>query len=311
MFIILGCICVFLVLFASSGSFLTTKQIVAHAKVEALATNAQTLAISLSEQIKLLNSIVDKMADDPEVITAVEQKNPELMNSQIQELSTHAPGIHSIKLILPDEKTPSGIQNNDLSFGDIDLATRTFTKNQTSFIQGDNDNERYLAIARRIVKSNKVIGIILVGFDYSFINRFVSTIKIDNGYLELRQGKLTLAATDTKEEQAEFDDDPVAVPETNWQVFFRPTGQVTILESSIMSGMVVIPAAILILSFLIVYRLLHGILNQDLAWILKAFKDLLTEKPLGEYPVKLAETRGLISTITQFKRVVNDKWFEI
>jgi hypothetical protein len=48
-----------------------------------------------------------------------------------------------------------------------------------------------------------------------------------------------------------------------------------------------------------------------MSWLMKAFKDIVTEKPLGDYPVKLGEAKNLISSLAQFKRVVNDKSFDI
>lgn len=288
----LAVICVLMVLIAGSGAFLLSKIFIAQSKVDAVSAVAKAVSLTLSEQINLLNSLLDKMAQDPDIINVVAQNNPELLASAEKRLADHFPGILSIKILLPDANDTSKKTNENMSFADLDMARKTFKKNQMTAIQGDVGVDRHLAITRRIMQNNTVIGVVLAGVNYDFIDK-------------------VLAATGEKRDQEEIDNAPINVPNTDWKLYYDNSNVTSAIEFSLMVGVILIPALVVALGFVTGYRKLSGLLSEDMAWLTKALKDIVTDKPLGDYPVKLGETRSLISTLAQFKRVVNDKWFEI
>ncbi len=304
---ILAAICVAMVLIAGSGAFLLSKIFIAQSKVDAVSAVAKGVSLTLSEQINLLNSLLDKMAQNPDLINVVAQNNPELLASAEKRLADHFPGILSIKILLPDVTDTSKKTNADMSFADLDMARKTFEQNQTTAIQGDVGVDRHLAIARRIVQNNAVIGVVLAGINYDFISKMFSNTTVEKGYIELRQDKLVLATSGEKHGEEEIDNNPISVPNTDWKLYYDNSST----AFSLMVGVVLIPALVVALGFVTGYRKLSNLLSEDMAWLTKALKDIVTEKPLGDYPVKLGETRSLIATLAQFKRVVNDKWFEI
>ena len=308
---ILAAICVAMVLIAGSGAFLLSKIFIAQSKVDAVSAVAKGVSLTLSEQINLLNSLLDKMAQNPDLINVVAQNNPELLASAEKRLADHFPGILSIKILLPDVTDTSKKTNADMSFADLDMARKTFEQNQTTAIQGDVGVDRHLAIARRIVQNNAVIGVVLAGINYDFISKMFSNTTVEKGYIELRQDKLVLATSGEKHGEEETDNNPISVPNTDWKLYYDNSSTTSAIEFSLMVGVVLIPALVVALGFVTGYRKLSNLLSEDMAWLTKALKDIVTEKPLGDYPVKLGETRSLIATLAQFKRVVNDKWFEI
>jgi phosphomannomutase / phosphoglucomutase len=308
---ILAVICVLMVVIAGSGAFLLSKIYIAQSKVDAVSAVAKGVSLALSEQVNLLNSMLDKMAHDPEIINVVAQNNPELLAGAEKKLADHFPGILSIKLMLPETADPSKKTNMDMSFADTEISRKAFEKNQPSAIQGDAGSERYLAIVRRITQNEVPVGVVLARLNYDFVNKILISTTLDKGYIELRQGKLVLASVGKKIEEDELDDDPINVPNTDWQLYFENNASTSVIEFSLMVGVVLIPALVVALGFVTGYRKLSNLLSEDMAWLTKAFKDIVTEKPLGDYPVKLGETRSLISTLAQFKRIVSDKLFEI
>ncbi|MEQ1559870.1 MAG: hypothetical protein ABL933_13135 [Methyloglobulus sp.] len=310
LFSILAAISIVMVLIAGLGAFLISKTIVAQAKVDAVSSAAKGVALTLSEQVNLLNSMLDKMANDPDVVNAVAQNNPDLMANAAKKLESHFPGILSMKFLLPENKDPSKNINVALSFADLDMARQAFNGDQKTAIQGDGA-ERHLAIARRIVQNNAVVGVVLVGLKYDFVERILSATALEKGYIELRQGKLVLASSAKKSDQTEIDNDPIAVPNTNWAIYYDNSSATSFIESSLIISIVLIPALMVALGFVIGYRKFSELLGQDLAWLIKAFKDIMTEKPLADYPVKLNEISVIIPTLAQFKRVIEDKSFEI
>jgi len=307
----LAVICILMVIVAGSGAFLLSNIFISKSKVDAVSATAKGVSLSLSEQVNLLDNLLDKMAQDPDIINAVAQNNPELLTNAEKKLAYHFPGILSIEFILPEAKDPSKPTTTGMSFADLDIARKTFEKNQPTAIQGDLGADRHLAIARRIMQNDAAIGVVLARVNFDFIGRILSATPLEKGYIELRQGKLVLASTGEKLDQEEIDNDPVKVPNTEWELYYDNSSPTGVIEFSLMLAVVLIPALVVALGFVMGYRKLSDLLAQDMSWLTKAFKDILTEKPLGDYPVKLGETRNLISTLAQFKRVVNDKWFEM
>jgi phosphomannomutase / phosphoglucomutase len=308
----LAVICVLMVLLAGSGAFLLSKIFIAQSKVDAVAAVAKGMSLTLSEQVNLLNSVLDKMVQDPDIINAAAQNNPELLGVALKKLESHFPGILSVKFLLPESQDPTRAPTvTNMGFADLEMAKKTFTKDQVSAIQGDVGTDRHLAIARRIIQNGAPVGVVLVGLNYDFLNRILAAIPLEKGYIELRQDKLKLASAGKKLSEDELEDDPINVPNTVWQLYYEQSGGTSPGELSLMVSIVIIPALAVALGFVTGYRRLSNLLSEDMSWLMKAFKDIVTEKPLGDYPVKLGEAKNLISTLAQFKRVVNDKSFDI
>lgn len=311
LFYLIAAISISMVMIAGSGSLLVSKTIVAQSKVDAVSSTAKGVALALSEQIILLNSMLEKMAQDPEVIAAVSQRNPELLKIAAKKLEGHFPGALSVKFLLADERDPNKKPIFEMSFADLEIARKTFEINQPTAIQGDINVDRHLAVARRIMENNAAIGVVLVGVSYDFIERILSATPLAKGYIELKQGKLVLASTGKKTEDDNVDNAPISVPNTEWALYFTNSGDNSFMEISLIVGIVLIAALVVALAFVTGYRKLSNMLTDDVSWVTKAFKDIVTEKPLGEYPINLNEMKHIVSTLSQFKRLVNDKWFEV
>ena len=307
----LAVICMLMVVIAGSGAFLLSKVFIAQSKVDAVAAVAKGVSLTLSEQVNLLNSMLDKMAKDPEFINAATQENPDLLANAITKLENHFPGILSIKFLLPENKYPLNKPNVAMGFADLEMAKKTFTNDQVTAIQGDVSSDRHLAIARRIMQNGTAIGVVLAGLNYDFIDRILSATTLEKGYIELRQGVLVLASVGKKRDQEEIDNGPINVPNTDWQLYYENNAATSLGEFSLMVGIVLVPALAVALGFVTGYRKLSDMLTQDVAWVTKAFKDMLTEKPLGDYPIKLNEIRSVVSTLAQFKRAVKEERLEI
>jgi phosphomannomutase / phosphoglucomutase len=308
---ILAAVCVLMVIIAGAGAFLVSKKIVAQSKVDAVSSTANGIALALSEQVKLLDSLLDKMAQDPDVINAALQNNPDLLASAATKLESHLPGILSIKFLLYEEKDPNKAPRIAMGFADLDMARKAFDVDQSTAIQGDINKDRHLAIARRIMNNNTPIGVVLASLKYDFIDRIVSATPLKKGYIEVRQDKLVLAATGDKKDSDAMDNPPIDVPNTEWEIFYGNANATNFVELSLIMGIIFTPALIVALSFFVGVRKITAILSDDVAWVMKAFKDIMTEKPIAQYPVKFGEIQHLISKLSQFKRLSSEKWFDI
>lgn len=67
---LLAVICVLMVVIAGSGAFLLSKRFIEQSKADTVSVIAKGVPITLSEQVNLLNSVLDKMVQDPEIINA-------------------------------------------------------------------------------------------------------------------------------------------------------------------------------------------------------------------------------------------------
>lgn len=309
---IIALVCVLMVIIAGTGAFLLSNLFIAKSKVDAVAGIAKGVSLTLSEQVGLLDSILDKIVQDPEIIAAAAQNNPELMASALKHVESHFPGFMSVKFLLPTSGDPNAQPQTTMGFADLDMAKKTFAKNQMSAIQGDAAAGRHLAIARKIMDNGVPKAVVLVGINYDFVNRILRSTNLEKGYIELRQGDLVLSSIGKKQDEKDvLDDNPINVPNTDWQLFYESYEGTSIGEYSLMFSIVFIPAMAVALGFATGYRKFSDLVAEEMSWLTKAFKDIVTEKPLGDYPVKLGESRSLISTMAQFKRVVNDKSFTV
>ena len=311
MFYVMAGLCVFMVLLAGAGTLLISNTIVAQSKVDAVSSAAKGIALALSEQINLLNSMLDKMAQDPEVVDAVRQNNPALLENAAKKLESHFPGIISVKFLLLSDLQVNQGSTSAMGFADSDMARKTFEANQPTTIQGEANAERHLAIARRIMHDNMAVGVVLAGVKYDFINRILTATPLEKGYIELKQGKLLLASSGKKMKEDDIDNPPVGVPNTGWDLYYENTDENSVIEISLLIGIILIPALVVALAFATGFRKVSALIADDVAWVIKSLKEIVTEKPLGDYPVKLDDLKLIITTLAQFKKVVNDKWFEI
>ena len=309
---IVAAVCVLMVIIAGSGAFLLTNIYIAKSKVDVVAGVAKGVSLTLSEQIHLLNSMLDKMVQDPEIIAAAAQNNPEVLTAALKKIENHFPEVLTVKYLLPQHLKENSSASPTLGFADFAMAKNAFTEDQTSAIQGEAATDRHLAIARRIMQDGVPKAVVLVGLKYDFVKRILASTQLSKGYIELRQGDLVLTSIGEKQDEKEvLDDDPIKVPNTEWQLFYEQSQGTSIGELALMLSIIMIPAMVVALGFVVGYRKFMDLVLQEISWLSKAFKDIVTEKPLADYPVKLGETRSLISTMAQFKRVVNDKSFTL
>jgi phosphomannomutase/phosphoglucomutase len=307
-FIVLALIAACAVFVAGSSAMLSSKMIINEAKKDALESILKTEALALTGQIDLLGSLIDQQVNNPEIIAAISQNNPELIAQVADKVRASLPGAHTLYFLSIADINKANV-NSQISFADLTMLKNAFEKQQPVAIQGDETN-RYLAITRTVSQNNTVIGVVLAGMNFEFIERTMAGI--NNPYVELRQDKLVLASAGKKSADGSLEDNqPVSVPNTLWQLYYQTPASASLGENSLMTGIVLIPVLCVILGVVIVHRLLSKTLSEDMSWITRGLKDAMSGKTVPHYPAKLNETKVVISTLGQFNRIVNDKSFEI
>ncbi|MCF6252915.1 MAG: phosphomannomutase/phosphoglucomutase [Methylococcaceae bacterium] len=309
-FSILSVLAVIMILVAGGGSYWIAQSDVSQAKLKSTEALAKGLALGVSSQLRILQDSVSKMANTTDVIAAVESNDPQQMAHTAKVLEILLPKVMKIRIL------PANIADTDESaiphMGNADLmmVQETLTKSQMPFIQGLGKN-RHLAITAVIKENDVSIGVILASLEFSFLQSNLTNYKISEGFLELKQDNAILAKAGSPSAKNDTNNS-IKVLQTPWKINYWPTNVSSLANLSLLSGIVLIPALLICLAFFISYRNFSQYLQQDQGSILKAVKDLMSGKSIGSsYPLNLKEMKTFLTTIIQFKRILDNKGDEL
>ncbi len=267
--------------------------------------SAKASVLGIETQIDLLNKMLDKMAQDPDVLLAVTRADPAVLTETAAALEQHLPNVLKIRLLLPTVNNVNDTGVPPMGFADLEMVRETFVKTALPAIQGNNGTDRHLAISRRIYYNNQVIGVILASLNYDFITANLQAVATKDSYIELKQGTLVLGMAGEKSNMQHGDVLQLKVAGTDWRLSYHYAYGSSAGHLIITLSFIVIPMLLAMLAFFVAQRTLSGILTQDLRTVMKAFKDLIGHKSQGSYPVQLAEMNAIVSTLVQFKRVMD------
>lgn len=300
----LSAVAILIILSVGAGVYWMSAWEVAQAKQNAAATQAQSVALALSEQISMRQRMLDRLARDPAVLAAFSSADPAVLSTLASTLEKQVPDALKIRLLPPGTSELDEKSVPRMGYADLDMVRETFTGNPPAAIQGDPGPDRHLAMTSRIMRDDQAIGVILASLSYEFIDKSLQAMPSKDGYLELRQATLVLA-TSGNQAAGELDaNNKIDVPHADWQLHYAyPTGMDS-YGLSMIAGLVIILALFALLAFYVGYRKLSELLGQDISIVLKAFKDMIANKSLGNYPVNLTQMQCAISTMAQYKRVI-------
>jgi phosphomannomutase/phosphoglucomutase len=307
LFSYLAAACILLVIISEAGVFWIASNAVKQSKQEAIGALAKGIALSISAQIDLLDKSLDKMAQAPETVQAIAGQNPETIRQTADHLKRLLPNALSVRLLLPGITELDDKHSPPMTYADLNMVREAFSGNRNPLpaIQGENPSDRHLAIARKIVQGEQTIGVLLVGFDDDIIRKSIIMARIDDGYIRLRQGKLLLGSAGHAPKK---EDDRLQIPvaNTDWEIHYgQSAGAFLTLDSGLMLGFILTPLGLMPVLFLLIFRRLSKLLSEDLGSTMRAFKDLMKNNFQGNYVTRLSEMKGFISTLSQYKRVMD------
>ncbi|MDP2098872.1 MAG: phosphomannomutase/phosphoglucomutase [Methylobacter sp.] len=312
LFSLLSAFAVLMILVVGGGIYWLSAAQVGQARQDSATTAASSLAANLTEQINMRINTVEKMAQDPEVVAAVISADPGQLTAAAEKLERHLPGVLKIRLLLPGISELDNKSVPRMGYADLDMVRETFSKDQLPAIQGDMGPDRHLAITRRIMHNGQAVGVILASLAYDFVNKTVQATALNDGYVELKQGALALAAVgEVPAEEESADAQKITLANTGWELRYQVADTTNSSNLMVIFAVIIVPALLVLAAFFIGYRKLSQILTEDLGCVLKASKDMMTNKLQGTYPVKLAEMDAVVSTLVQFKRVLDSEGIEI
>ena len=303
-FSLLTAFAVMMVLLAGGGVYWLSSTRIAQARQDSATIVANAVAVTLSQQIELLNRTLNKMALDPEVMIAVTRADPVLLTTVAAKLEKYFPDALKIRLLLPGVSEIDEKSQPRMGFADLDMVRETFTSNQPPKIQGYEGADRHLAITARVMQNDRVAGVLLASLNYEFFNRSLQQADIKDGYLELKQAQLVLGTSGERIDTEQSEIVQTKVANTDWDIDYHYASAADLAEITFISSIIVVPVLLVMFAFLLAYRRLSGSLALDLSGVMNLCKDIMAHKPLGSYPANLTETTAVIGGLMKFKRIM-------
>ena len=293
-------------LISGIGVYWVSNYAVARSKEESATAVAKAVSITLSAQIDLLNQTIDKIVNDPAVFAAIASGNPESLSATATTLEKYFPEVLKIRLFVPGVSPTDDQIVPKMSLADTEMVRESFSKNRLPAIQGEKGPDRHLAITRAIKKDNQIVGVILVSLNYDFISKNIRTAAAKDEYIELKQDLLVLGVSGVQIDTKEAANVRVKVPDTDWEIYYYYPAGMNLKEITVVATIILVCGLITLLAFFSIHRKLSGLLTQDVNCVMKAIKDLMTTQKLySAYPVNLNEMNGVIPTLVQYKRVLD------
>ncbi len=305
-FSLLSAIAFSMILIAGTGVYWLTGSEVGKSKQATADAVVKGTASSLSAKIETLNSLLDKMAQDPDVIAAISSNNPELIAAVTAKLERSIPDMQKIRLLLPGVNELDLTSVPPMSIADLDMVRGALTSDRLPAIHGDKPADRHLAMARKIIKDNKAVGVILASLKPEFIRKSVQRTQDIGGFIELKQDKLVLAASGARSDSENVVASQFKIAETGWDLRYE-TADNGLVGLPIIAGIIGIPGIIVLAVSFAGYRKLSVTLLNDLSSVMSAVKDMMKNKMNGSYPVNLNEISVVISTLAQYMRVQSNE----
>ncbi len=291
---------------SGAGVYWMSHLVVTQSKEESATAVAKAVAATLSAQIDLLNKTIDKIVDDPEVLAVIASANPSQLSATATKLEKYFPEVLKIRLFVPGVSPTDDQIVPKMGFADLEMVRETFTKNRLPSIQGDQGADRHLAITRAIKQNDQVVGVILVSLNYDFISKNIRTAAAKDEYIELKQDLLALGVSGSKIDTEKAANIRVKIPNADWEIYYYYMPGMELGEITVSATIILVSGLMTLLAFFSIHRKLSGLLSQDVNCVMKAIKDMMTTQKLySTYPVNLTEMNGVIPTLAQFKRVLD------
>lgn len=296
---------VLMIVAAAGGIYWFSAQDAEVAKRQGADAIAKNIAASLGEQVALLQANADGVAKSADVMLALQSRNALVIKATEAKLQALIPFNLRLRLLLPDASDIDQSQTPHMGFGDLEMVRLTLTSDPKPVIQGGAE-DRHLAVTSAVRDDQQVLGVVLLSLEPNLPSQWFSRIQFVDGLLVLKQQDLVLAGIG---DQSLKVGDPldIPVPNSRWTLQAWVATSATTGDMTIMAALVAVPVLFSVLMLAVCYRKLQGYFRLDQASILKATKDMMLGKHVGNYPMQMEEMQPIISAIVQFKRVISQE----
>ena len=306
-FSIVAAIVMFMITLAGSGIYLLAQTNVKSANKDAMYALAKGTSQNITTHTALLSKILQNLAQSPELVNALNRSDLASAKTIIQQGSSPLPGVLVVRLLLANDHALDKSRVPHMGYADLDLVKSTFQKPQLPLVQGEQGENRHLAITQGILQDGKVIAVILASIDFNSLKQSFNTLTDSRLYLELHQTDYALFSQGNSELKTSGNSKSFNVKNTAWTINYWYSDRLDFSLASLVLSIILIPSFISGLTCYVGLKKLEALLTEDQRSVLKATKDLMMGKAKGNYPIKLKEMNNFISTIIQFKRVLENE----
>ncbi|WP_349432292.1 phosphomannomutase/phosphoglucomutase [Methylomarinum sp. Ch1-1] len=304
-FTLLSVIAVTLILLVGASVYWFSLPDIRQAKQNTTRAMAKGISLAISSQLDMLQQSLDGLAHNPEVIDALQRGNDAELEKLAAQLEPLMPKAQKLRLLPPHVRETDQSSVPHMGFADLEMVKATLAEKQPAMIQGQGPN-RHLAITSLVSQDGKALGVLLASLRFDFVNDAVRHAAIDEGLIKIKQQRNVLISAGNVKNMAE----PaykIPIPHSAWQILYWPDQQIGSNELTLILSTIALCGLSACLAFFIGYRKLAGYLREDQGSITKVAKDLLAGKIAGNYPVQLQEMKAIITTLIQFKRVIDNE----
>lgn len=288
-FSMIAAIAVFTTALVGSGIYLLAQVNVNSANNDAMYALAKGTSQNITAHTALLSKFLQNIAQSPELINALKQSDLTSAKAIIQQRSTALPGLLVIRLLRPSDQKPDRSITPHMGYADLDLVKKTFLEAQHPLVQGEQGENRHLAITQGILQDGKVIAVLLASIDFNSLQQNFNTLTDSRLYLELRQADYALFSHGDADLKASGSGDSFNVKGTAWTVNYWYSDKLDFSLAVLVLSIILIPSFVSGLACYIGLRKLEALLIDDQRSVLKATKDLMMGKAKGNYPIKLKQ----------------------
>ncbi len=306
-FTLLSVLAVILILLAGAGSYWFSLPDIRQAKFETSNAQAKALSVSISSQLAMIQQNIDGMAQLPEIMDALERKDQTAQQDIAVKLEPLIPHILKLRLLPKNISEPDQSSLPHMGFADLEMVQATLNSKQRPLIQGGGEN-RHLAFTSLVSKNGHALGVLLASLKPDLISTTVTQADIKEGLIEINQQRAVLARSGKPANKTDAKNE-VGIENSSWDILFWPEQEISSTQLNLIISCIALSGLMACLAFFVGYRKLAEYLRLDQSSIVKVAKDLLTGKISGSYPVQLNEMKPIITTLVQFRRVM-DKQLE-
>ncbi len=305
-FSLLSTVAVVMILLAGSSVYWFSLPDVEQAKQARTETLAKGISLNISSYLNILQQSIDGIAQSPEVIAALESQNKSIIINTEKKLEKIIPFVLKIRLLPANINEIDNSNTPHMGFADLEMIHETLLAQQKPGIQGE-DQHRHLAITSKVSNDGEVLGTILASFPFDFVKNTVNQITSKDTVIEVKQDRTLLAMAGKNSDDKLEANNKITIPHSKWVLYYHTLDNSVSSNLSLIASAIALSSLIACLAFFIGYRKLTEYLRQDQSSIIKAAKDMMAGKTSGNYPVLLNEMKPIISTLSQYKRVIDNQ----
>ncbi len=306
--LIFGALAIFavaMILIAGSGVFFLTSSALKDTKQEAVKALASGVAYNISSQIQLYEKIVAQMAADQDVIAAIESADPVLIENTATKMQKLLPVALKVRLLLPTVNVIDDRFSPVMGYADLQMVKKTLNSPQHSIIQGEDKN-RHLAVTAVIKKQGRVLGVVLASLKFDFLATTLKESPVEQNFISVEQESIELGKTGNPGAKGNSLQS-IEIPNSPWTLSFAPAEINDLAHIVSVIVLVIFLAGLMVGALFFGHRYMSSLLKKDQDKVLEAVKNLMIGKGLGSYQLRLSEMQVIISTLVQFKRILDNK----